>query len=368
MFVSIFGFGQETYKIQIEKRFNTALKNQSIKNACLQVYSASKGINIQLFHGESVTENALKMEIPFYTASITKMLTAVSIGILKDKNKLSFNDKIAQHLPKSILKNLHVLHGEEFSNKITIAQLLQHTSGLPDYFTDSTLDGSPNIINQILTNTKKSWSPTELIEFSKQKMKPHFVPGEGYHYNDTEYVILGLIIEKLSGLTLSAFFKQYLFKPFKMNSSFINLKSEPIDKALPLAKFYVANIDVSSFTSLSADWGGGGLVSTTQDLIRFFKALNEGLILKKATRLQMQNWVDETVGITYGFGIRKVFFKTLLNIETSLEVIGHTGSTGSFLWYCPQLDTYIVGSLNQLEASKSTTHLVFDILNLINDK
>jgi CubicO group peptidase (beta-lactamase class C family) len=70
----------------------------------------------------------------------------------------------------------------------------------------------------------------------------------------------------------------------------------------------------------------------------------------------------------YGFGLRKVSFKTLLNVDTDLQLIGHTGSAVSFLWYCPQLNTYIAGTLNQLEASKSTIKLVYNILKIIENK
>jgi CubicO group peptidase (beta-lactamase class C family) len=181
-------------------------------------------------------------------------------------------------------------------------------------------------------------------------------------------VLLALIIEKISGLSLDEFFKKFILMPLNMNSSYVNLRTVPLDGKFPMSEFYAGEYEVSSFKSLSADWGGGGLISTTQDLIRFLKAYNEDIILKKETRIKMQNWVDESLGMTYGFGIRKVSFKELFDEDSSLEIIGHTGSTGSFLWYCPQLDTYISGTLNQLEASKNALVLVHDILDIINNE
>jgi len=207
-----------------------------------------------------------------------------------------------------------------------------------------------------------------MIEFTKEKMKPHFIPGQGYHYTDTEYVLLTLIIEKVSGLSYNAFLKKYIFQPLVMNDSYINLKSSPIKNQLPIAKFYVGDIELSSIKSLSADWGGGGLVSTTKDLITFLEAFNADKIVKKNTRLEMQNWINESVGMEYGFGIRKVSYKDTKDENKKLTLIGHTGSTASFLWYCPELDTYIAGTLNQLEASKSTMRLVYDVLKIIEGK
>ncbi len=365
IFISMGAFGQQDIKKDIALLLNAELQNENIKSGILHVYSETRGIDMQLAESK---EDSISILSPFYTASVTKMLTATSIGILKDQKKLNFEDNIAQYLTDSLMSNLHVLNGKEYSNDLTIAHLLQHTSGLPDYFTDTTIDGSPNIINQLLIDTSKSWSAQEMIEFTKQKMKPHFAPGKGYHYTDTEYVLLALIIENVSGLSLDKFFKQHIFQPLKMHSSYINLKSSAIDNSLDIAKFYASEYELSSLKSLIADWGGGGLVSTTQDLIGFLKAFNEDLIVTKETRLEMQNWVNETKGMEYGFGIRKVSIDKLTETESDLQLIGHSGSTASFLWYCPQLDIYISGTLNQLEASKSAMILVCEILKIIENK
>ena len=358
--------GQQSIDSEITKRFKTELEKESIKSAFLHIYSKSKEINIQLAQSKNANEDTLNINnSPFYTASITKMLTATSIGILKDMGKLDFNDKISKYLPKSLLKKMHFFNGKDYTNAISIANLLQHSSGLPDYFTDVTIDGSPNIINQLLVDTNRLWTPYEMIEFTKEKMKPHFIPGQGYHYTDTEYVLLALIIEKVSGLSYNAFLKKHIFQPLGMNDSYINLKSSAIKNQLPIAKFYVGDFELSSIKSLSADWGGGGLVSTTKDLITFLEAFYIDKIVKKNTRLAMQNWINETVGMEYGFGIRKVSYKDTKDENKKLTLIGHTGSTASFLWYCPELDTYIAGTLNQLEASKSTIPLVYDVLKII---
>lgn len=363
--VGLSAIAQQTTETTIIQRFKTELEKENIKSGILHVYSESRGINIQIAESK---EDSISIDHPFYTASITKIFTATAIGILKDQNKLNFEDKIAQYLPDLLVNNLHVLDGKDYSKDLTITHLLQHTSGLPDYFTDETNDGSPNIINQLLMNPNKSWSTEELIQFSKEKMTPHFVPGADYHYTDTEYVLLALIIENVSGLSLDEFFKQHIFQPLKMNSSYVNLKSSSIENKLPIFKFYASQYELSSLKSLSADWGGGGLVSTTHDLIKFFKAFNNDVIVKKDTRLAMQNWATETKGMEYGFGIRQISVGELTNTESDLQLIGHSGSTASFLWYCPQLDIYISGTFNQLEVSKNALLLVIDVLKAVKRK
>lgn len=363
--IGCLGFSQQTTDEGIQKLFTAALETEHIKSGILHVYSQSRGIDIQLAKSK---EDSIYNNSTFYTASVTKMFTATAIGILKDDNKLRFEDKIAQYLPESLLNNIHVLDSVDYSKDLTIAHLLQHTTGLPDYFTDHTTDGSPNIINQLLLNPHKSWSAEEMIAFTKQKMTPHFSPGAGYHYTDTEYVLLALIIENISGLTFHQFLLQHIFQPLQMNNSYINLKSAPIENTFSMTEFYAGDIKLSSLKSLSADWGGGGLVSTTKDLITFLKAFNTNQIVTKATRLAMQSWTHETKGMTYGFGIRKISIKDLMDTNSDVQLIGHSGSTAAFLWYCPQLDTYISGTLNQLEASKSALILVYDVLQIIENK
>jgi CubicO group peptidase (beta-lactamase class C family) len=367
LLLSFTGFGQEAFYSKIESIFKAEFQKENISSAYLQVFSESKNIDFQFAESKNSLEDSASINQPFYTASITKFLTAIAIGILQEHDKLDFEDNIGKYLSEEIMEGLHIFENHDYSKDISIAHLLQHRSGLPDYFTDETLDKSPNIINQILLNKDKFWLPMELIQFTKDHMKPHFAPGDGFYYSDTGYVLLALIIENVSGLSLDEFFKEFIFMPLNMNSSYINLRSVPLDGKLPMSEFYAGEYEVSGFKSLSADWGGGGLISTTQDLFSILKAYNEDIILKKETRLKMQNWVYESQGMTYGFGIRKVSFKELFDEDSSLEIIGHTGSTGSFLWYCPQLDTYISGTLNQLEASKNALKLVYSTLNVIDN-
>ena len=293
------------------------------------------------------------------------MFTASAIAILKDKGKLNFSDKIEKHLSNDVLKGLHILENIDSSKEITIAQLLQHTSGLPDYFEDTTKDGSPNVISELFMNPNKFWTPKECIQFTKEKMKPLFFPGKGYHYSDTEYVLLGLIIEEVSGKSLEDFFKEFIFKPIGMQNTAMFLRSQPLKKTQKIAEFYFNDTEISTFKSISADWAGGGIVSTTKDLITFQKALFSNNLLSPKTFMLMQSWIPETIGMYYGFGLRKIDLKELSPLLPNLELIGHTGSTGSFLFYCPQLDTHISGTLNQIEATKNALILVSNVLKVI---
>lgn len=363
LFVNIFfGISQEKLEHKINRLVENELKKTTIHNAFLQVYSESKKININISKGNFKNGEELTTNNPFYTASIGKMFTASAIAILRDKGKLNFSDKIGKYLSSDILIGLHVIDSIDSSKEITIANLLQHTSGLPDYFEDTTKDGSPNVISELFMNPNKFWTPKECIQFTKEKMKPLFFPGKGYHYTDTEYVLLGLIIEEVSGISLEDFFKEFIFKPLEMQNTAMFLRSQPLKQTQKIAEFYVVDIDISTFKSISADWAGGGIVSTSVDLISFQRALFTGKIIKPVTFKIMKSWIPETMGMYYGFGLRRIVLNEISLQFPNLELIGHSGSTGSFLFYCPQLDIHIAGTLNQIEATKSALILISNIL------
>ncbi|WP_319589613.1 serine hydrolase domain-containing protein [uncultured Draconibacterium sp.] len=354
-------------KEKTEKLLEKELTKNNVHNAFLSVYSPSQSIDWSFAGGAFANGEQINLENPFITASIGKTFTATAITILAEQGDLKFNDPISLHLPDSLMYHLHIFNGVNYSRQITIAHLLQHTSGLPDYFEGTTTDGSENVMELMFSEPDKFWNPVETIEFSKTKMQPLFVPGNGYNYTDTEYILLGLIIEKISGMSLHQYFEEHFFKPLNMKNTSMHLRSEPIEKTLKLSETFVADIEVSTFTSLSADWAGGGLVSTGSDLIKFQHALFSGEIISAETLKTMQNWVPETRGMEYGFGLRKVTFKKLFPTLPDLTVIGHSGSTGSFMFYCPELDVYLAGTLNQTDKVKESVVLMVKVLSLIED-
>jgi D-alanyl-D-alanine carboxypeptidase len=359
---------QDASKIQreIEMLFRQELDKENVHNAFLKVYSPSMQINWDFAGGKFEDGEPVSAENPFYAASIGKTFTATAIVILKEQGKLNFGDKISKYLSANILENLHVFDGKDYSFEITIAQLLQHTSGLPDYFEGETVDGSLNMIRLIFTDTAKFWQPSEIIEFTKEKMTPNFPPGEGYQYTDTGFVLLGLIVEKLSKMSLEDFFLKHFFKPLNMKSTWMNLRSEPIEKTARTAEFFVGDFGASTMTSLSADWAGGGLFTTAADLNKFQSALFSGKIISKSSLKAMQNWLPETVGMYYGFGLRKIVFKELSHNLPDLYVAGHSGSTASIMYYCPELDVYLAGTLDQTDATKDSLLFLAGVLEFLN--
>ena len=350
---------------RIKKLFLKELQRKNIQNAFLHIYAPTHDINWKFADGQFADGSPVTVKNPFLTASIGKSFTATAILILSEQNRLSIHDNIHRLLPAEIIEGLHVYRGNDYSKKITIAHLLQHTSGLPDYFEDSTRDGSENVIRLLFSKPDRQWHPVETIQFAKEKMKPHFAPGQGYHYTDTEYVLLGMIIENVTGQSLNHFFSEYFFKPLEMKHTAMHMRSESLQPVGKLAETYAGRIEISSYKSISADWAGGGLSAAAADLNKFQLALHSGNLISPKTLETMQQWVPESKGMYYGFGLRKFVFRELFPLLPKLEIIGHSGSTGSFMYYCPQLDVYLAGTLNQTEAVKRSVVWMVKILSEI---
>jgi D-alanyl-D-alanine carboxypeptidase len=351
-----------------EDLFRKELENKDFRNAFLSVYSPSKNINWSFVGGTFKNGDKVSVQNPFYSASIGKTFTATAIAILHEQGKLGFSDKICAYLSDSIINGLHVFNGIDYSKEISIAQLLQHTSGIPDYIDGKTLDDTPNGMAFLLSDTEKFWHPIEMINLAKTKMNADFAPGTAYKYCNTDYVLLGLIVENVSEMPVHDFYRKYIFESLDMNHTSMYLRSKPGKPTGRMAEIYAGNTEVSKYTSLSIGWTGGGLVTTASDLNKFQMALQTHKILRAETVQQMSEWVSESTGLYYGYGLRKVVFKERVPDFSNIQFVGHTGSTSSFMFYCPELDAYLSGTLNQVNEVKKSLEIPAKVLIFIKDE
>ena len=120
-------------------------------------------------------------EQPFFIASIDKLFTSVLIGSLEEQGKLSYEDSIASYLDSDLLHDLHIYKGKDYTNKIKIKHLLNHTSGLFGDALDQPKRGI-SMMELLLDEPSQPWTSHYIIHWSKEHLKVHFPPGEGFHY------------------------------------------------------------------------------------------------------------------------------------------------------------------------------------------
>lgn len=309
-------------------------KDKNLKSAFLLVHSERNDIHLH------ITEGSMKLKQPAYMASVGKIFTSVLISMLYEQGEVSFEDRMVKYLDQDLVKHLHVYKGIDYTNDIKIKHLLNQTSGLYDNFRP--------LLNKVLDDPNFTISPQEAIIWAKTHQKPYFPPGKGFKYTDTNYHLLGLIIEKLTGIPFNEAMKRYIYRPLGMMNSSVLHFSNPLDKDTQnLADFYVNKTNITNHKGYAGiDYAGGGVVSTGEDLLKFMKALVSYQLVRKETLDKMMN--DKAkygVGIDYGYGIMK--FKTIpLLMPKIFNVWGHAGATGAYLFYHPEMDTYLIGTFN----------------------
>jgi D-alanyl-D-alanine carboxypeptidase len=229
------------------------------------------------------------------------------------------------------VNRLNVIDGTSWGARITVRQLLNHTSGIYDHGLD------PAYAEAVAADPQRQWTRVEQIEFALTHGEPYFPPGRGYHYSDTGYLLLGMIVEAATGQPLHALTRQLVIKPAHLRNTYTE-QLEPAPAGLPVrAHQYVGPVDTTDFNPSFDLCGGGGLVSTAGDLARFAQALFRDRLLRPATLREL------LTGSEYGLGVE------LFTLDGE-PVWGHTGFLGAFLLYWPHRRLVITGSVNQADA------------------
>ncbi|MGA7412831.1 MAG: serine hydrolase domain-containing protein, partial [Bryobacteraceae bacterium] len=204
--------------------------------------------------------------VKFRLGSVTKQFTAASVLLLEERGKLNINDPVKKYMPDA----------PAAWDKVTIFHLLTHTSGIPSF------TGFPDYPSSEATPT----TPGKLV--ARFRDKPlEFQPGEKWNYSNSGYVLLGYLLEKISGQTYSDFVQQNIFKPLAMNDSGYDSNSEII---LHRASGYVPGPHGplnAGYIHMSIPFSAGSLYSTTEDLLRWEQGLFGGKILSAASLQKM---------------------------------------------------------------------------------
>jgi len=342
---------------------NTVRKDAKIHNAYLLVHSDKLGIRLNLAEG-ATGDMPAEANQPFYIASISKLFTSVLIGILVEKGLMAYDDPISSYVDQALLTNLHVYMGTDYTNEIRIKHLLNHTSGLHDFFEDKPRRGK-SFIDLIFDEPSRAWTPESVIHWAKDHLTPHFPPGQKFHYSDTGYHLLGLAIQQATSMPLHAALRHYIFEPLDMHHSYLSNYAEPLVKSeYPVARLYGRNIDITGYSSLSMMFAGGGIVSTTADMLKFMKAITRHELIGARTFERMKDWAKFFPGIDYGYGL--MHFKTVpVLMPQKYNGWGNAGSSGTFMFYFPAIDTYIIGGLNQFRHQRKGMRLMFKIVNVL---
>lgn len=268
-------------------------------------------------------------QTPFEMASITKTVVAAACVRLAGQGKLSLDAGLEELVPDAVAFG--------YPPKVTLRQLLGHRSGLPDYWADRT----PNpFLKAFLAEPSRFWPPTEILRLASGLRRE--APGRRFLYADTNYVLAALAIERATGEKLHVALRRLIFQPLGMSHTYMSYR-EPRRGPAPSHRFE-GREDLHAVPRQSADWGGGGLVSTAGDLEKLLRGLADQRLPDLNLR-EMQDWQSTgKPAISHGLGLYRIQLDDGLG-----ELWGHDGHGNAFAYYWPQRKTTFTGTLNQTE-------------------
>ncbi len=282
-------------------------------------YVATRGVS------DAKTKQPMRAEDHFRIGSITKTFTATLLLIFADEKKLGLDDPVSKYVA-------WVPNGE----KITLRMLADMTAGLHNYTEDDAW------VKTAFSNFKRVWTPRELVDVGI-KHPPDFPPGHGWHYSNTNYVLLGMILEQVTGKKIQLSFAEKVFAPLKLMQT-----SWPVGAALP--KPYAHGTTVQTLddklddaTNRDPSWAftAGELVSTMADLRTWVVSYTTGSLVSPEMQRLRLTWMTmppNTPERAYGIGI---------GIDHGW--LGHTGELPGYncsAFYLPEKKAVIVVMAN----------------------
>ncbi|WP_294271255.1 serine hydrolase [uncultured Chryseobacterium sp.] len=258
----------------------------------------------------------------FQIGSMTKQFTAIAVLILESRGKLSVNDPVSKYIPDY-----------PSGNVITIHHLLTHTSGIKDFTRMKSLSDI----------AQKEMTPKQMVDFFKNET-PDFKPGEKFEYNNSGYVLLGYLIELISGERYEDFIRKNIFEKADMkNSCYASDRKIIKNRAYGYHQKTDGYVN-KTIINFSVPFSSGSLMSTAEDMVRWQHALNTGLILDaEHTRKAFTPYsLNNGEKLTYGYGWH---LKDINGIPTR-EHGGSVFGFKSMAVYIPSLDIYVVGFSN----------------------
>jgi len=288
-------------------------------------------------------------------ASNTKTYVAAAVLRLVEDGRLDLDAPIERVLRPASVVTLR--DGGYRPDAISVRMLLQHTGGVYDYA------GDESFIAQVMQDPARRWTRAEQLEWAMSAGAPYGPPGEVFHYSDTGYILLGEVIEVVTGQPMPTAIRSLLdFDRLGLRATwFETLEPEPA-VAPPRLLQRSEGMDVALIDASADLYGGGGLVSTLPEMARFYRALLQGEVFTKATTLatMLEPSAQSLAsgGDGYGMGLDR------LRLPGGVDCHGHLGFWGTEAWHCPGVDVTVAGAVTESAASEALQHMTRRALEL----
>jgi len=265
-----------------------------------------------------------------YMASVSKQVTAMALLLLAEDGRLKLDDPVRKFIPEL----------PPYTEKITIAQLLNHTSGLRDYFILGALSGF---------GQDHVYTEDDVLNLLSRQGGLNFEPGSEFLYSNSGYVLASIIVKRVSGKRLDDFARERIFAPLGMDSSrFQHDHTAPIpEKASGYAPRGEGWAEANSYLDVTGD---GGLYSTVSDMLKWLSNLDQGAVGARAVSLMRASArLNDGSSSGYGMGLSTAGYR-------GLEVVEHGGALAGYRtedWWFPKQKLGVVVLCNTSQAKTS---------------
>jgi CubicO group peptidase (beta-lactamase class C family) len=377
---------------RLQELLDGLVSGKRIQHAIMEVASGDGSLHWMGTTGDAKLDGTpMRAATPFFTASVDKLFTATVILKLYERGLVDLEEPVSSYLPQAVIGGLHRLGGIDYTGTITIRHLLSHTSGLADWLEDRPKSGR-SLVERLIQEGDLSFSIDDLACIVRDQLTPHFPPQpvearrQNVRYSDTNYVLLVAVIEAVTGQPLHQVHEELLFRPLALRHTWLAGRSRPLEPTPDPAMLWVDDTPLEIPLMTRSVWG---IYSTAEDTLRFLRALTRGNVFDDPATLALmqQRWnrfglpLDRAAlrlpswPIEYGLGIMRFhdpFLRFLIRLPPALwpiypapAVIGHTGSTGSWLFHCPRLDLLLSGTVDQVTAGAVPYRLVPKVLSVV---
>lgn len=295
----------------------------------------------------------VEIDTPYGIASITKIFVAALTLSYAERGLLDLDSPIIGLFENGnlILESIRKSRFRRNLETVTARHLLSHRSGLPDYWDNN------EFLNIWSKNREKYWGHLEILRWAG-KMNPKCKVDKCFNYSDTNYLIMGMLLEEKLGKKLHWLLKEEIFDPLDMRCSWMYFEEKEPLRCKPVAHSYERRLDVTQNRMQSADWASGGIYSTLEDQQTFFSGLffTERL-LSEQSRKEMWDWRKSKWDhrTKYGLGIYRI------KLGKDMTLIGHEGFHNAFAFLWEEFDIVFTGSLNQ-ESNNAVDELLYPVM------
>lgn len=298
------------------------------------LYMAGAGTSVPrgAAHGDAdpAGRRPLTIDTPLRIASNTKTFVAAATLRLWEQGRIDLDAPIGPLLTPALDA---LLRGDGYDTaRITVRQLLSHSSGLYDH------GGDPRFIQAVLADRSHVWTREELVRLSMSYADPQSPPGTQFRYSDTGYILLGDIIERITGRDLARSVRELVgFDRLGLRSTWWEVMEPPPPGVTTRARQSLGAIDATDIHASMDLYGGGGLLMSARDLAIAFAAIFEGRVFERPETLREMLWQGPHRG---GEGYRLGVFVKRIGAR---EFYWHSGFWGTHVFYAPDSRVVVAG-------------------------